>query len=651
MDNKYNLVLSSIACFFASVIVSTPTLAAGNFSIKPTPGTTLPSTVQAGSSVSAFYTITNNTSVMLSGYQLSGLPAHVNQNTVGAEHCGNPVSLAPHASCILELVITNAVQGDFALCKGASCTIACSPLSITVIPPLPPRIVPLIAAGSYANTSHVRTPLLVLSQDLGGSWSYPESITAPIFTPSSSYPYNRFGEFNGASCNGVTCIAVGDYFDGSSIRRPLLALSKNSGTTWSYPDSITAPVFTPTNTNPFLEQGTFWGASCAGSTCIAGGNYYDTSSVRRPLLAVSQDSGATWTYPDSIATPVFTPSNTYPFNSYGLFNAVDCTGNICIAVGNYTDGSSIERPLLAVSQNSATTWSYPDAITAPVFSPSNTYPFNGFGVFYRASCSGTTCIAAGSYSDGSVGRPLLAVSQNSGTTWSYPEPITAPVFTPSNTHPYYGGGQFFGASCNGSTCIAAGDYVDSGFVQRPLLAVSHDSGVTWSYPDSITTPVFAPSNTNPFLRMGIFNGANCSGSLCLAAGSYIDTSGTRRPLLAVSQDSGVTWSYPDSIAQTVFTPLDSNPFNSFGELGGISCIGSTCVVVGDYVDSSFIQRPLLAITQDSGTTWSYPDVITAPVFTPSNSVPFGGGGIFNATAAGTLAFLPDRLKFIEQPSV
>ena len=650
MDNKYNLALSSIACIFASALIATPTFAAGNFSIKPTPGTTLPSTVQAGSSVSAFYTIINNTSVMLSGYQLRGLPADVNQNTVGANHCSNPVSLAPHASCILELVITNAVQSDFALCKGASCTTACPPLNVKIISPLPPQITPLIAAGSYVNNSSTINPLLVLSQDLGVTWSYPDSIISPIFTLFNINPFASNGQFYGASCNGVTCIAVGDYFDSSSIQHPLLTVSQNAGTTWSYPNSITTPVFTPTNTNPFVSNGQFNGASCSGNICIAAGFYADGSSVQRPLLAMSQNSGATWSYPNSITAPVFTPVNTIPFVSGGGFNGTSCSGTICIAAGNYYDGS-VQRPLLAVSQNTGSTWSYPNAIPAPVFTPSNSYPFASDGQFKGASCTGSICIAVGLYFDGSsVQRPLLAISQNSGATWSYPNSITAPVFIPTDTNPFVDKGIFNGASCTGTTCIAAGHYMDVVDITRPLLAVSHDSGATWSYPDAIATPVFTPSNTNPFLDQGKFNGASCSGTICIATGSYLDGSVVQRPLLAVSQDSGSTWSYPDSITAPVFTPSNTKPFNDTGEFTSASCNGSICIAAGDYIDSSSIQRPLLAISQDSGATWSYPEVITVPVFTPSNTIPFNSGGIFNATSAGNTSFLPDRLKFIEQPT-
>ena len=34
-----------------------------------------------------------------------------------------------------------------------------------------------------------------------------------------------------------------------------------------------------------------------------------------------------------------------------------------------------------------------------------------------------TCIATGSFNDGSTDRPLLAVSQDAGTSWIYPASI------------------------------------------------------------------------------------------------------------------------------------------------------------------------------------------------------------------------------------
>jgi len=126
MKNR-KLILSEFSLMM--LLSVTAAHAAANFNIVPTPGTTLPTAVSPGATVSAYYTVTNQTSRTLGGYTLQGLPGGVTQNTSGS-NCGNPVTLAGKASCVMRLDITNAVHSNFALCKGASCTTAAVPLNV-----------------------------------------------------------------------------------------------------------------------------------------------------------------------------------------------------------------------------------------------------------------------------------------------------------------------------------------------------------------------------------------------------------------------------------------------------------------------------------------------------------------------------------------
>ena len=80
-------------------------------------------------------------------------------------------------------------------------------------------------------------------------------------------------------------------------------------------------------------------------TCIAPGYYYDSVNIYRPLLALSQDAGSSWTYPASIS------SSALPLSFInGSFLAGSCSGATCIATGTFNDGF-VNRPLLALSQN------------------------------------------------------------------------------------------------------------------------------------------------------------------------------------------------------------------------------------------------------------------------------------------------------------
>ena len=562
----------------------------------------------------------------------------------GISSSGCAAALSYKQSCVLSLSVNGSAlsanvyggpilcaQGNLNQCYRPSSSdelniqLSASPATVT------------IAAGQYSSYD-VDRPLLAVSANAGVTWTYPEAITAPVFTPNNSHPFTSQGYFSGSSCTANICIAAGYYFDGT-VTRPLLAASANMGATWTYPEPITRPVFTPNNSNPFSD-GYFSSASCTANTCIAAGGYSDSSNSYRPLVAVSANMGATWTYPESITAPVFTPNNSHPFNE-GDFNGASCTTNTCIAAGSYVDGT-VTRPLLAVSANMGATWTYPETITAPVFAPNNTHLFSS-GEFYSASCTANTCIAAGYYvDDGSVARPLLAVSINAGMSWTFPEFITAPVFTPNNSNPF-SEGAFTSASCTANTCIAVGNYVDSTVVSRPLLAVSTDRGATWTYPESITAPVFTPNNSHPFSRDGYFRGASCTANTCIAVGTYFDGTAPR-PLLAVSTDRGATWTYPESITAPVFTPNNSNPFSA-GGFDGASCTANTCSAAGGYYDG-LVTRPLLAVSTNAGMSWTYPEAITAPVFTPNNSNPFNDYGIFNSASGNNNVLLPQSLHFL-----
>lgn len=560
---------------------------------------------------------------------------------------GTQFAAAQTTTAFYRPMFTNSSGVAYGPCQSEIVKIAL--VSPTPTPPPPPPPAPptvLIAAGSYIDGSDlpdgIQRPLLAVWQSTNQTWKYPESINAPIYTPNNTYPFLRYGAFNGASCYGNVCIAAGQGED-SFKQRPLLAISQNSGTTWSYPESIAAIVFTP-NLHPFDNLAFLFGASCYDNMCIASGQYR-SGGVRRPLLAVSQDSGSNWIFPGSITEPVFTDE----FIN-GVLSSASCSGSACIAVGKYVSTSGITRPLLALNQKPNTDWIYPEIITTPEFTPDNTYPFNNNGLFNSASCEGSTCIAVGDYidNDGNT-RPLLALSKNSGTDWTYPTSITESIFTPPNSYPYYTYASFNGASCNGSTCVAVGEYASSADDFHPLLAVSKDSGETWIFPDAITAPVFTPNNTYPYQNYGYFSSVSCNKSTCIAVGAYMATGeidpmdGISRPLLAVSRDSGDTWIFPESITAPVVTPTFAwtNGFTS------VSCNESICIAAGSYTDENSIQRPLLASSQDQGATWSFPAAISDPVFTPSNTNPFYDFGRFNAAASNNVSWLPNSLKFIK----
>lgn len=423
-------------------------------------------------------------------------------------------------------------------------------------------------------------------------------------------------------------IATGSYLDPTETQRPLLAASHDTGTTWNYSEFITDPQFI---NNPFFDLGALNSTSCNSNVCIAAGTYcagsnchpitylpYDPDKISRPLIAVSNDSALSWSYPEGATNPVFEPNDTYPFIDEGYLTSASCNATTCIAVGSY-NLTSVQRPLLALSNDSGITWQYPESITAPEFTPTDTHQFQ-MGQFESVSCDGNTCVAAGIYtSSGNTERPLLAISQNSGSDWIFPTSTTEPTFEPNDTYPF-NFGDLHSASCSGSTCIAVGYYGSAGII-RPLLALSQDSGSNWSFPESITAPMLT---SFPFDNDGEFYGASCSGNTCIAVGTYTGSNGQFHPLIALSQDSGSNWTYPNSVTDAP----ELTPSGQQGKLYGASCSGSICIAVGSY----FI-HPILALSQDSGANWSYPIAPTTmtPVFT---QYPFTSGEFRSASCKG-----------------
>lgn len=112
------------------MLAAKQSLASANFTISPAPGFHLPTQVQKGSVVSAFYKVTNQTNSPRIGYSVQGAPATVTQNNSNSSYCQSPISLAAHASCILQLDISGMAISNFALCKGSSCTTAAVPLNV-----------------------------------------------------------------------------------------------------------------------------------------------------------------------------------------------------------------------------------------------------------------------------------------------------------------------------------------------------------------------------------------------------------------------------------------------------------------------------------------------------------------------------------------
>jgi hypothetical protein len=567
------------------------------------PQGTLPTTVSAGGTATASYTVTNNTGSQRSNNYVKYLPPNVTQVTSGAGVCGSTFTLAAHGqagdSCTLSLTISGAVNGQapqnnqhLFVCfpGGTSCAGTAFPLNVALSQGggTPHSMV----AGQYYNGT-ASYPLLAINTS-GSTWSY--VLDSSATPPSLPANFVNQGEFSGVNCSGTLCAAAGQYADTSGKQAPMLAVSTTGGSRWVYKIDDTNP---PTN---FFDNGVFLSVNCQASFCIAGGQYSTGSrGPGFPLLAVGTQGGSQWSYAID-ATPASLPDQ---YGQFGGLTSVSCNASLCMAAGSYENTTPKEYPLLAVGTQGGTHWTYAIDDLGPL--PSD---FNDGGNLNGVSCSEQVCIAAGSYSTltPNLTYPLIARSAPPGSTPTY-------TLTSSGPLPASFGGSylnFAAASCDGQLCIAAGTYYALNGIQYPLLALSSDGGVNWSYPvDKNNLPFHFDSN-------GSLASASCSGQNCVAGGGYADVSFNFYPLLISSQDGGQTWSY--RIDQST-APLHTN--NGF--FNAVSCEGQSCLASGFNAVSFGPRTPFLAVSQDGGFTWTY-EIDNTPSTLPPD---FAINGTFN----------------------
>ena len=266
------------------------------------------------------------------------------------------------------------------------------------------------AVGGYTNGSSDEG--LIVS-NASGSWT-----TTSVPAPGSGYNAG----FNSVSCVGSTCTAVGDYNSGPTIDGLVATNASGSWTTTSVP----AP---GSGSNAYFKA-----IDCVGSTCTAVGS--DNNGGSNYAGFVATNASGTW-----VATAIPAPSG----GNYLAFNAINCVGTSCTAVGQYYDGTTDES-YLAV--NTAGSW-----VGTSIASPSG----GSDAALSDVSCVGTNCTAVGGYYNGTINEGLV-VTNESGS-W-----VSTPIASPSGSTYFpedLAWPGFQALSCNQQTCVAAGAYATS----------------------------------------------------------------------------------------------------------------------------------------------------------------------------------------------
>lgn len=428
-------------------------------------------------------------------------------------------------------------------------------------------------------------------------------------------------------------VAAGYYVNTTSNYYPITASSFDGGATWAYtidsniaqsvPDYFSWDVYNP---SPFS-------ASCSEQHCVFTGAYEATSGAYYTLIAQNPNAQSDWDYVMYSATEPSTPP---PASVNSFLNSASCTGkSTCIVAGQQYTGYGQGgippgfAPLIATSSNAGKNWSYAVDATNINQIVSDYYDFGIIGKA-SASCSGTHCIAVGCYDATTPAPyttyPLLLSSHDGGTTWTSPvNGSNIRSYVTDYTNNNFGNNSIYqGANCFGETCAAAGKYLtNSSQFYYPLVMISKDGGTNWNVAIDSNTPEL-PIDYLTSAVNEVLNSVSCSGQACAAGGQYLSMSGPQYPLLAASSDGGTTWTY--KISNNITTLLLD--YQNEGSFNSVSCSGLTCIAAGQYQSNDNKYYPLLITSSDGGNIWN----VEIARFASNLPASYQDGGIFNSAS-------------------
>ncbi|HBD9439191.1 TPA: sialidase family protein [Legionella pneumophila] len=415
----------------------------------------------------------------------------------------------------------------------------------------PPNSGVFLATGkSYAGYSN-SPALLVLSNDRGRSWHAIDS-KSPIASIKKS---SCIGSGSNAFC--VVIVSLNESpktYDKLVIVNDLNTLEIKSD-------------FSERNKIQFSE------ISCTSSmnpVCILGGTYIYHGQERQIFLS-SEDKGQTWE----------------ELNNYSTINTdFHCSGEspdvICATKG----GGLNYNPTFNLSTDVGKTWQ-------PIYIPN---PSEYLFEINDMNCNANQfCIGSGYkiLEKSWPYYPFLAFSADLGQTWHMPAIDNLPEH-----------GEFTSTSCTNDNinCVTIGRHLTDDFHNwSPIIAVSNDSGLTWTKKEIIS---------NPSLK-GELSKISCTGSgnktVCVAVGhTWLDDGINVAPLIVASTDKGDTW----TIKRLSNLPLNAN-------LLSIRCLEdgdkAICVAVGLKGGHNFQNyHPFIAVSNDGSDTWKITSIHNLP---------------------------------------
>ena len=214
--------------------------------------------------------------------------------------------------------------------------------------------------------------------------------------------------------------------------------------------------------------------------------------------------------------------------------------------------------------------------------------------FTAVSCSELACVAAGYFvNTGGYEQGMTETSDNGGVSWTPSQSATFEAGVLSSTSHE---NNLQSVSCSGTTCVAAGEFVDPSGYEQGMTLTSDNDGLTWSDAQ--------PANYAPGLQAltSNFVAVSCSGSICAAVGNYGNNQGYQG-LIETSENGGLTWGDAQAVD---LTNVVQNPSSTLSIFTSVSCSGSTCVAAGDLFNPNSYEA-ITETSSDGGVTWVLPN--------------------------------------------
>ena len=379
-------------------------------------------------------------------------------------------------------------------------------------------------------------------------WSPSQAISTP--PPDTVGPLN--GDLAGSS-EASTAIAVWAQSQGSARFQVWSANTTNAGSTWAAPTALSADNINAESPALAVSE------NGQRATVIW---YLDNQAVRSASTA---DGGSTWAK-RTVAGPISTS------RTPDLAGSAD--GNRVIAVWGEFQTEDVLR--YAVSADGGTTWGTPQDLSDPDFSADDPR--------VEMSSDGLDVVAAYVENDGVNDRVLVRTSTNGGIAWNPPQTLSDAG---------QNAGQPQVALSSDGSAIAVTWTRSDGLNQRAQVAVSDDSGGTWSSPESLSSAGLDANNA-------AIDGSS-DGRTLTVAWQISATSGYRIQSRS-STNAGVVWSAPVTHSAEDSAADDPDVV--------VSADGTTAAITWYRIISFNPTRVEVVTSSDRGATWGSPDTLS-----------------------------------------